>query len=122
MNYILNPDGSFMSAHEIVADLLSKTYPEDTMQAFLSDFKPPQGCDRDEAIAYVFFHQSFGRFIRNTYGLWNDKNPHIVLNPAPNAKGIIDHPLFPDNYSGDIMDKFIARLKQKHKKAGFEIV
>lgn len=46
-----------------------------------------------------------GMSIRNYYGLWDKKNPYTLINPPPNAEGIIDHPLHPDNLSGRIIDR-----------------
>ncbi len=112
-NFILNDDGSFMSADEIVADLLSREYDEESTQLLLSNFDISLGEDEIHRICIVFARSSFGRMIRNSYGLWSDQNPHVILNPDANAQGIVDHPLHPDNFSGAVMDRFIEAFQQK---------
>lgn len=119
MDYILNLDGSFMSSDQIVADLLSRKFDEESANLILSGFDPMTGTDKTERMYIAFARDNFGRQIRNSYGLWNEMNPHVVQNPEPNERGIVDHPLFPDNLSGAIMDRFIEQFKTKH--SGYEL-
>lgn len=104
-----------MSADEIVADLLTKEFDKETTRALLDDFVPPPDADRITAICFHFAHSEFSRWIRNAYGLWDESNPHVLVNAPPNSEGIIDHPLFPDNFSGMIEDRFIAAFKEKYR-------
>lgn len=109
-----------MSADQIVADLLSKEFDDETKEGILNDFHAPPGSDRYKAFGYAFMRGEFGRWIRNSYGLWRADNPHVEVNPPPNAQNIIDHPLFPDNYSGMIIERFVEAFKKKHK-SGFSL-
>lgn len=79
----------------------------------INDFQPPENADDNEKIIYSFARYNSGRIIRNRYGLWDKNNPYVILDPKPNVNGIIDHPLFPDNYSGEILEKFITKLKEQ---------
>lgn len=115
MTYILNKDGSYMNEDEILANMIansSLSFDQETIAIIRNDFKPLPDMDNYHAIGCVFMFSEFGRWLRNSYGLWAADNPHTLLNPEPNDQNIIDHPLFPDNFSGRIMDRFITHLKQ----------
>jgi hypothetical protein len=104
--------GEFLREEEIVEDML-KTIRSDPVALkrwidpaswsfpFYTDEKTP-----DHAGCLVFV----GMMMRNYYGLWHKENPFVYLNPPPNADGIIDHPMFPDNISGRIISCVKAEL------------
>jgi hypothetical protein len=114
-NYNLNADGSFMTEDQIVEDILEKRIDDDVRRILKDNFNPP--LTEDEKLLgfnpYAFAQSSFGRWIRNSYGLWSMDNPHVVLNPSPNKIGVVDHPMFPDNLAGRIIDKLVQRLSEK---------
>jgi hypothetical protein len=113
--YNLNPDGSFMNADQIfehfISDKVEKS--SETKEMLATDFEPPKEASREEDMSYLFGKQQFGRWLRNSYGLWAKDNPYTVLNPKPNSQGIIDDPLFPDNYSGVIVNRITEYYKEK---------
>lgn len=58
----------FLSCEEIAEHVLT-TFED---EADVRDFKQ---------VAYedlIMYHHSFGRWIRNTYGLWHPKNPYVI--------------------------------------------
>jgi hypothetical protein len=105
-NYNLNADGSFMTEDQIVEDILQKRIDDDMRRILKHNFNPP--LTEDEELQqlklgfspYALAQSSFGRWIRNSYGLWSMDNPHVVLNPSPNELWVVDHPMFPDNMAG----------------------
>ena len=146
MNYILNADGSFMTVDQIIADLLSQPFDEVVTAAILNDFKPPPienhaahmaHCDLEpyegickygddancpalidenmRTLHHHFAQESLLRWIRNSYGLWSKANPHVVLDPA------LDDPLFPDNLSAMIYERFAQVFKRKHRGTTIEL-
>lgn len=114
MTYILNPDGSYMNENEILGNFIASSsisMDAQTVAILRNDFKPTSEMDHYEAVSCALLFSEMGRWMRNSYGLWAEDNPHVVLNPEPNNQNIIDHPLFPDNFSGRILDRFIAHVK-----------
>lgn len=108
--------GSFLSEDEIVVDLLQKILadpetikmwrdPASWVMPPMHEGAPPAS---ENAGRLMFMHMS----IRNHYGLWRNDNPYVILNPEPTAEGIIDHPQFPDNLSGRIVDRIRSALGQ----------
>jgi hypothetical protein len=90
------PPRVFLSEDEIVADLLAriKTSPAalDTWLKVKQD-------------SLIQAHHTVGRSIRNDYGLWDVRNPHVVLDAPPNNEGLIDHPNYPDQMSHRIIER-----------------
>lgn len=84
----------YMSEEQIVKDLLYRirTNPES-----LDDWMKLK---RDHV---GMLHHGLGTKIRNYYGLWDPKNPHVKVNAKPNKDGIIDDPKFPDQVSHRIL-------------------
>lgn len=113
----LAEDGSYMTEDQILADLPKRiTDPADLAlirNNFEADPSEPSAimCEEIGINLGGYVASSLGRWMRNSYGMWHPENPHIVLNPAPNAEGIIDHPRFPDNLSGEIIKRFVASLQ-----------
>lgn len=70
----------FLDKNEIVQDLITSRMDN------LDEFKNQNYDD------LIMLHHSFGRWIRNTYGLWSEINPHI--------KTLKTHP---DDYSFEII-------------------
>lgn len=91
----LNDDGSYMSPVEIVRKMMDELVEDDRE---LLKKKVPRAGDM------VMFHHTTGMRLRNRFGLWRADNPHVKLEAEPNAQGIVDHPKFPDNLSGDILE------------------
>ncbi|MBS3648887.1 hypothetical protein KEU06_09735 [Pseudaminobacter sp. 19-2017] len=58
----------------------------------------------ESAAGMVRFHSTVGMFIRNRYRFWDADNPHTNASAAPNEKGIIDDPKFPDQVSHAILE------------------
>ncbi|RUW56373.1 hypothetical protein [Mesorhizobium sp. M8A.F.Ca.ET.021.01.1.1] len=53
----------------------------------------------------IRYHHGIGTSIRNEFGLWDPANPYTKHDAAPNAQGVIDDPLFPDQVSHEILKK-----------------
>ena len=121
---IRNSDGSYMNEDEIVQDIIDalKGNPGSELEGLLkSGFKTePSEFDLTTPPFSNFLDTyakiSFGRYLRNTYGLWQEDNPHVCINPDPNADGIIDHPRHPDNLSGTIIDRLIEYYRNDESK------
>lgn len=96
--YVYGP--KYLSEEEIVEDLLRELDAQD-----LERIRALHGS------RLIVLHHSLGQWIRNHYKLWAEDNPHVVLNPRPSAKGVIDHPLFPDQVSQRIIEKLWVRLR-----------
>jgi hypothetical protein len=90
------PPRVFLSEDEIVADLLARI--KSSPDALESWLKVKQD-------TLIEAHHSVGRSIRNDYGLWDQRNPHVVLDPSPNGEGLIDHPNYPDQMSHRIIER-----------------
>jgi len=86
----------FLNEDEIVWDIMSRMTPElDT------EIRAPQ----NEAAVAVMFHSSFGRYVRNTYGMWHPNNPHTT-------RAVVDK----DNesvYTGNHPDDMSARIIER---------
>lgn len=95
-------DGSFLSEREIIQEFFEdiSTGPPEVLERWLSF---PRN-------AIISLHMTVGTSVRNRFGLWDPDNPHVVLNPPPNAEGIIDHPNFPDQMSHRILVAVWDRL------------
>lgn len=52
----------------------------------------------------IKFHRSFGRFIRNSYGLWGDKNPALLADCGN---------VHPDNCSTQIIERVWQKLRSQ---------
>lgn len=97
-NIVKNADGSYLSPNEIVEDMLSRTE-----EPFTADWLATHTMSERE---------EFLRWIRNSYGMWKQDNPYVVINdPASNFEGVRDFPLFPDNLSMHLCDRFIQWAK-----------
>lgn len=99
MTGIRNSDGSYMNPTQIIADMLTRS----EMPYSLSWFST---CTYREM-------QEFLRWIRNSYGMWEQENPYVVINdPANNFEGVRHHELFPDNLSEHISRQYYRRLQE----------
>jgi hypothetical protein len=57
-------------------------------------------------------HMHYGLWLRNTYNLWHQENPHTMLGYAPELRDGADcNPRHPDNMSGRIIEKLYQRVK-----------
>lgn len=116
-DFNLNKDGSFMSEGEIVDDIIANRTETKMRRIIGYNFDPPLSEDEKDAVrktgfnAYAYLRVEFGRWIRNSYGLWDKANPYTVPDPEPNADGVIDHPRHPDNITGRIIDELVRRLR-----------
>lgn len=100
-------DGEFLSEREIIDELVEDIGAEPAAYAAW------KAAPRDQII---FLHHTVGQAVRNRFGLWDPDNPHVVLDPEPNAEGIIDHPNFPDQASHRIMLAVWDRINAEKKK------
>lgn len=92
----------FMSPKEIGEELRGKLTPED-IQAILD-----LG-DKDQLHS---LHHGYGMWIRNTYNLWHEKNPHTMLDYQPELRDGADYsPRHPDAVSMRIIEQLYAKLK-----------
>lgn len=105
--YILNGDGSLMDEDQIFEDLKRGVAPE-TQRAWAQG-----GIDPLDLIP-------FGRWIRNSCGLWLDENPHTTIkwaveraDPENTKHGFDASPSHPDNYSGRVINRFAAWLRRR---------
>ena len=90
------PARVFLSEDEIVADLLARIKGSpDALESWLN-------VKQDSLIQA---HHSVGRSIRNDYGLWDARNPHVILDAPPKNEGVIDHPNYPDQMSQRIIER-----------------
>jgi hypothetical protein len=89
------PPRVFLSEDQIVADLLARI--KASPAAIDTWLKVKQE-------SLIEAHHTVGRSIRNDYGLWDERNPHVVLDPPPN-EGVIDHPDYPDQMSHRIIER-----------------
>lgn len=122
-DFNLNKDGSFMSEGEIVDDIIANRTEKQMRRIIGYNFDPPLTAEEREAFlktrfnAYHFMRSEFGRWIRNSYGLWDKANPYTVPDPEPNADGVLDHPRHPDNITGRIINELVRRLRLPEKPA-----
>ena len=94
-----------MTEYEIFNDIVGNNkLDQETIELMVNGSK-------GEGLDYHFMNVELCRWIRNAYGLWSKKNSNVILNPLPNAEGIIDHPSFPDNLSGRIFDRLVTYYK-----------
>jgi hypothetical protein len=92
---------TYLTKQQIVAEIVSQMTEEDK-----NEFKT---LHRDEMFK---FHNHVGRYIRNTYGLWNRDNPLTALwfideesgNEEYIRGGIDYHPCHPDHVSTEILE------------------
>ena len=61
--------------------------------------------DAKTAEDMVRYHHGIGTHIRNRFALWDPQNPHTKVDAKPNAAGVIDDPLHPDQVSHAILMK-----------------
>lgn len=119
-----NPDGTFMDAEQIASDIITtKIQDHKTIDWIYNNYtdkdrKQPVYADGTPMeINFDAFEQSqFGRWIRNSYGLWDPANPYTGPNPVlkdgyTRTNGIIDDPRFPDNYSGFVMEMLVEKIR-----------
>jgi hypothetical protein len=89
MSLNLNPDGSFMSEDQIVDDIVANQLDVETRRQLLSpDFSPLDA------------HFGLGGWVRNTYGLWDEGNPHVGR-------------CHPDDISERVVEKVVAKLRRQ---------
>lgn len=91
---LMNPDGTYMTEAQIMADLPSRIDPD----GFATFLKMPT----DELI---WCHHGLGQWIRNSYGLWHEWNPYVILQDA-------QHDNFPDQISQRIIETLHATLNK----------
>jgi hypothetical protein len=91
--YIKNPDGSYMSNEEVAQHVYSTL----SNESYLAVLKMPKKEDMIELHFYA------GMGIRNNYGMWREDNPHSIVNPEPNAEGLLDDPNHPDQRSHEVL-------------------
>lgn len=94
-------DGTYLSEREIIDELVDDIKQEPGVLAIW------RAWPRD---ALIMAHHSMGQAIRNRFGLWAEDNPHVVLDPEPNADGVVDHPNHPDQASFRIIQSVWDRL------------
>lgn len=114
--YNLNPDNSFMSANQILADIVQNRMSLDLQKLLTFDFSPP--VSQDERIRRMnenfnpdsHARMMFGRWIRNSYGLWEATNPHTMrqLDESAVRNGVDYHPCHPDSFSDEIITRLVA--------------
>lgn len=82
---IMVPDDHFLSADQIVDDILNSVdgpkprLPKTVLMAFT------------KVDSVIQFHHTVGRWIRNAYGLWHDNNPYAkVTHPDVMSMRIIE--------------------------------
>ena len=90
----------FLTFDEIVEDLPIRISEEDSK--FFSEMK---GDD------HISLHHTFGRWIRNSYGLWESTNPFTDIS----ENVAMDSDEHPDNYSGLIIEAFHKSISEKMK-------
>ena len=98
----------YLDQNEIFEDIVSKLTDLETKHLLASNFTPNPYGSKTEKLSIIMQRSSFGRWLRNSYDLWNVDNPHTQINVPPNSDGIIDNPLFPDNYSEVIIQKLVS--------------
>lgn len=105
-----------MNADEIIADIvLNRLSDSDTVKLVQDGFQPEvTEEDRLQVIKTGFnpaayAKVAFGRWIRNSYGLWAEDNPHTLAHPQMTEDP--DCPYHPDNLSGDILEEVIRRVR-----------
>ena len=139
----LNGDGSYMDEAQILADLPKRVHDKETLafvtRNFVEDATTPSLAQLKAAgiDASVVMRDSFGRWIRNAYGMWQTNNPHWKIPPsqakigdipgprrfrhtqaAPTVltateKAALADPNAPDNASDRIITAFVASLQPK---------
>lgn len=87
---------TYLSEEQIFQDILLYKLSEKQKEEFKSI----------EAGDLIKFHHSFGRWIRNTYRLWEEGNPHVIHNDTM-------HDLFPDQVSQRIIERLWCQLTGK---------
>jgi len=115
-DYNLNPDGSFMSEPQILADIVANRMSLDLQKLLTFDFAPPVSAEEKRRRLLTGFNPDaygrilFGRWIRNAYGLWDETNPHTMKSwpQIADTDGVDRHPCHPDNFSDEIVDRLVA--------------
>lgn len=93
--------GRFLTESEIVTDLIDNRLSTEDRAEFR----------RTAESDLIMFHHGLGMWIRNFYGLWREDNPYSRINAAPNAQGVIDDELFPDQISQRIIETAWRKLR-----------
>lgn len=91
-----NVDSSmFLSPDEIVAHQLTDLSTENV--EFLKNMK---------ADDLITMHSTYGRWIRNSYGLWHPNNPHVIKDDLGDGH--------PDGISMNVITKIYKNLTEPH--------
>jgi hypothetical protein len=103
-----NPDGSYMDNKQILADMIANRLTDDVRELLKNKFAAKES-DQEAIKATGFDPNAFsrwelGRWIRNSYGLWNEDNPH-TMSPWVDNGSTPDSVFHPDNFSGAIIDR-----------------
>lgn len=95
------PPTFFLSADEIVTDLINRLPGEDIDNI--------QKRSQEDLIS---LHFGFGMWIRNTYGMWHESNPHINVTDC-------NSDFHPDQYSFSVIEQLHKKLNigANHTKA-----
>jgi hypothetical protein len=106
-----NADGSYMDANEIVRDILHNRLEEDSKNLLKNKFieQDPEMLEMSKETGLdtgVFAKMEFGRWIRNSYGLWNEDNPYTMVKWTEYGQ-TPDSMFHPDNFSHEIIERLI---------------
>ena len=112
---VKNADGSFMSEPQMVNYMISLLQDEKSMMIIASNFYfDPYQTEESKQMSLhtvlnmrAYYKTTFGRQIRNTFGLWHRQNPYVFLDAEPNEENIIDHPLHPDQVSARVIAELV---------------
>lgn len=116
--YIKNSDGTWMDADEIFNDLIQHRITDDRTKEIIAknfNFDLLATAEEREMVKetglnpYGFHYQQFGMWIRNSYGLWAEENPHTNHDRETGA----DDPRHPDNYSAAIIDRLTKHFSKE---------
>lgn len=94
------PAEAFLTFGEIVDDIVANRLGSGAEEDII-------GCAEEELWR---LHHSFGRWIRNSYGLWLESNPLTNNDQSYVCDGIDHNPKHPDSVSFDIIREVYSRL------------
>lgn len=112
----LNADGTYMDESQILADLPRRVTDDADLALMRRNFVARLDADMTRKARSLGMdvgatvRSQFGRWIRNSYGMWHESNPHW-MEGRPSADGVMRDTRHPDNASGRIIEAFVAQLQ-----------
>lgn len=87
---------------------------KDMLQWLWSDRVAVERLVASRGLMYMHSNTLMGRWLRNTYGFWEEANPLTEIRDSHLEKvdGIISDPRHPDNLSGKLVEEIFRSIKE----------